>query len=214
MSESDGTTFTAFEGMTRLASGPLATVTSAVLEAERRGRIAPILVFNDDTGVQTDLDFRPVAPNAARQAAAGAGAAPLMNAASGAESPQNNESAPEARRAGRPRLGVVGREVTLLPRHWEWLAAQPGGASVALRKLIDAARKINDISGLRRKHQESVYNFISVLAGNLPGFEEANRALFAGNRDSFELLMASWPGDVRDYALQLLRPVAMPLEGA
>src|ERR1700739_3037247 len=47
----------------------------------------------------------------------------------------------ETARPGRPKLGVVAREVTLLPRHWDWLATQPGGGSVALRKLVGEARR-------------------------------------------------------------------------
>ena len=57
MIEADDPTFTVFEGTARLASGSLSAVRSAVLEAEQRGA-ARVLVFNDQTGAQTDLDFR------------------------------------------------------------------------------------------------------------------------------------------------------------
>src|SRR5277367_707131 len=86
----------------------------------------------------------------------------------------------EAARPGRPKLGVVAREVTLLPRHWDWLAAQPGGASVALRKLVEEARRSHEASDRLRQAQEAAYRFLSAMAGNEPGFEEATRALFAG----------------------------------
>ena len=109
----------------------------------------------------------------------------------------------EVRGRGRPRLGVVAREVTLLPRHWDWLNSQPGGASVALRKLVDEARKASGDRDRIRAAQDAAYRFMSALAGNLPGFEEAARALFAHDRRRFGELIAAWPEDVRDYAIKL-----------
>jgi hypothetical protein len=103
------------------------------------------------------------------------------------------------RKPGRPKLGVVAREVTLLPRHWDWLAAQPGGASVALRKLVEAARKVLSEEDQRRASQEATYRFMQVMAGNEAGFEDAARALFAGDTHRFEVLIQSWPDDVRDH---------------
>jgi hypothetical protein len=108
-----------------------------------------------------------------------------------------------ARGPGRPKLGVVAREVTLLPRHWDWLNAQPGGASVALRKLVDAARVTHAGADRRRLAQQSADRFMSAVAGNEPGYEEASRALYSGNRARFEKAMAGWPLDVRSYALHL-----------
>lgn len=107
---------------------------------------------------------------------------------------------------GRPRLGVVSREVTLLPRHWEWLAGQPGGASVALRKLVDEARRANEGADRRRKAQETAYRFMSALAGNETGFEEAARALFAGDGWRFEASTQPWPHDVASHARRLAAP--------
>jgi hypothetical protein len=100
-------------------------------------------------------------------------------------------------------LGVVAREVTLLPRHWDWLNSQPGGASVALRKLVELARRTSGDRDRVRAAQESAYSFMSAIAGNLPGFEEATRALFAYDRRRFSELIASWPEDIRDYAIKL-----------
>jgi uncharacterized protein len=91
----------------------------------------------------------------------------------------------------------------LLPRHWQWLSAQPGGASVALRKLVETARRANQETDQRRQKQEAAYHFISAMAGNLPNFEEASRALFAAERPRFSELVSGWPGDVRDHALRL-----------
>jgi hypothetical protein len=93
--------------------------------------------------------------------------------------------------------------VTLLPRHWDWLGTQPGGASVALRKLVEEARRTNGAKDRRRAAQEAAYRFMSAMAGNLPGFEEATRALFASDRRRLSDLVAAWPADVRDYAIQL-----------
>ena len=138
------------------------------------------LVFDDATGRQLDLDLR-------EKTAV----------------PTSDETAPEPRGRGRPRLGVVAKEVTLLPRHWDWLAAQPGGASVALRRLVDQARKTSGDRDRVRAAQEAAYSFMSAIAGNLPGFEEAARALFAYERWRFSELIAGWPQDVRDYAIQL-----------
>jgi hypothetical protein len=110
---------------------------------------------------------------------------------------------PETRGRGRPKLGVVPREVTLLPRHWDWLNTQPGGASVALRKLVEEARRTSGSADRRRVAHESAYRFMSAVAGNLPGFEEATRSLFADDERRFAELVADWPSDVRDYAVML-----------
>ena len=114
-----------------------------------------------------------------------------------------DQTAAEPRGRGRPRLGVVAREVTLLPRHWDWLGLQPGGASVALRRLVEEARRASGDRDRVRAAQDAAYCFISAIAGNLPGFEEAARALFAYDRRRFADLIAGWPEDVRDYAIQL-----------
>ena len=101
----------------------------------------------------------------------------------------------EERGPGRPKLGVVPREVTLLPRHWDWLAAQPGGASVALRKLVEEASKRPD--AMRPAARQAAYRFATAIAGDAPGYEEAMRALFAGHKDDFLAVIEAWPPDVR-----------------
>lgn len=113
------------------------------------------------------------------------------------------ESSATTRSAGRPKLGVVPREVTLLPRHWEWLASQPGGASVALRKLVEQAMRVNSAADQLRQAQEATYRFMQAMAGNEAGYEEASRALFAGNTDAFYTHTATWPEDVREHARRL-----------
>jgi hypothetical protein len=186
--------YTAFLGHRRIANGGLPEVARSVAWHARRTPDAPVLVFNDSTGAQADVDPRAAAHVAARAAQV---AAPLVDDAPDA-APASPPRAP-----GRPRLGVVAREVTLLPRHWEWLALQPGGASVALRRLVDEARKARGTQDACRAAQERTYRFLTAIAGNLPDYEEALRALFAGNRDGFGAAMAPWPDDIRQYALGL-----------
>jgi hypothetical protein len=103
---------------------------------------------------------------------------------------------------GRPKLGVTAREVTLLPRHWEWLARQRGGASAALRRLIDAQLDAEDPGPARR---DAAYRFVTAIAGDLPGYEAAIRALYAGDGPGFAAAMQSWPDDIRAHALNLAR---------
>ena len=188
--------FAAFAGMRRIASGTLAQVAQAAKDAFDRGGSISVLVFDDATGEQIDLDYSVGAAQAVERPAR-AGRAREGAPADGAPS----LAAP--RGPGRPRLGVVAREVTLLPRHWEWLAGQPGGASVALRKLVEQARKANGGRDRRRRAQEAAYRFMSALAGNLAGFEEAIRALFAADRARFDEVLAPWPPDVAGYARTL-----------
>jgi hypothetical protein len=190
MSQHQPHTFTAFEGQRRLASGPLSEVALAVKRAERRAA-ERVAIFSDATGRAIDLDLR----GSDDEIVARLPATP---------SPGAPEEAPsEPRGRGRPKLGVVAREVTLLPRHWEWLNAQPGGASVTLRKLVEAARRANGDKDRNRAARDAAYHFMSAMAGNLPGFEEATRALFADDRRRFTALIAAWPDDVRDHIVRL-----------
>jgi hypothetical protein len=119
--------------------------------------------------------------------------------------PPRSHTEGKARGRGRPKLGVVPREVTLLPRHWDWLAAQPGNVSQTLRRLVDEARRA-DRGQAERRARERSYRFLAAQAGNLPGYEEAIRALFAGDGEDFTRCMADWPAGVRDFALRLANP--------
>ena len=120
---------------------------------------------------------------------------------------QTGGAEPETARGGpgRPKLGVVAREVTLLPRHWQWLSSQPEGASVVLRKLVEEARRANAGKDGVRRSQEAANRFMSVMAGDAPGFEEAARALFAGDAERFDQRVEGWPADLRDHARTLAR---------
>lgn len=104
---------------------------------------------------------------------------------------------------GRPALGVEAHEVTLLPRHWEWLARQPGGASVTLRKIVEGAMKRGRSE---RECIDAAYRFLTVMAGDRPFYEDAIRALYAGDRPKFEAHAAPWPEAVRDHARKLAWP--------
>ncbi len=115
---------------------------------------------------------------------------------------EDHPAPPEKRKRGRPKLGVVGREVTLLPRHWEWLDRQRGGASATLRRLIEDARKSSGRSDEVRTAQDRSNRFMSAIAGDLPGFEEATRALYSGNETAFQEQIREWPKDVRRYTLK------------
>ena len=193
MENRDQTRCTAFEGSRRIASGELAHVALKTKEVIDRGEQAPVLIFDDVTSEQIEVDFRGTAEEVLKRLAESgdAGPAPLR------------PSERKRRGPGRPRLGVVAREVTLLPRHWDWLNGQPGGASVALRKLVEEARRGNEGRDRVRRSQEAAYRFMSAMAGNFPGFEEATRAFFAGDRGRFDELVEPWPADVRDHARTL-----------
>lgn len=176
---------TAFAGTRRIASGELRHVALKAKQVFDSEPGQPILVFEDASGKLVELPLELPASELLR----------TLNAAPAAPA----DVAP-ARGPGRPRLGVVAREITLLPRHWDWLNAQPGGASVALRRLVEDARKVSPDSDRRRLAQESAYRFMHGLAGNLPDYEDATRALFAGNVVRFEEVLARWPDDVREHA--------------
>ncbi len=187
-------TFTAFAGARRIDGGPLPAVAASVKRAIDAGEAGEILIFEDSNARAIEIDFR----GSSRDVQASAQRALIEQGGRAASIEEEPRRGP-----GRPRLGVVAREVTLLPRHWAWLAAQPGGASVALRRLVEEASKDRDGRERRRLAQEAAYRVMSALAGDRIGYEEAARALFAGNAAKFAGLIVDWPGDVRDYTLKL-----------
>lgn len=182
-------TYTAFLDGCRLATGPLGEVAVAVLRAQQAQPEGHPLVFSDASGKSADLDLR----GGEKAVAARYTVAAPVEASRG---------------RGRPKLGVVAREVTLLPEHWDWLAAQAGGASVALRKLVHEARRSGGARDRTRQARDRAYHAMSTLAGNLAGFEEASRALFAGDHERLVAQMAAWPADVRAYVQQLAEPAS------
>ena len=191
------TTCIAFEGKVRLAEGELVDVAAAVRHRLDQDDLAQVLVFDGQTSRVIDLDLRGSVQNVRDRITSGSGTA---------EATGQSDNPETTRRPGRPKLGVVAREITLLPRHWEWLAAQPGGASVALRKLVEAARRDQGGSNRVRLARESCYRFMQAMAGDEPGFEEASRALFAGNETGFRESVSPWPADVAAHARRLAAP--------
>ena len=173
-----GLAFTAFHGPLRLAQGDLLAVARLAVKAPAES----VIIFDDSTGERVDLDMR-LGPE-------GAAAAYLEHLKPPLGPPQGR---------GRPKLGVTPREVTLLPRHWAWLARQSGGASAALRRLVEDALRADDAPQRAKVAREGAYRVMAALAGDLPGFEEASRALFAGRDADFADLIAPWPADVAAY---------------
>ncbi|MBL0939275.1 MAG: DUF2239 family protein [Gemmatimonadaceae bacterium] len=203
-------TVTAFRGSVRLAQGALVDVARVAFDAVRDDIASrkpslehAVLIFDDRTGRVIDLEMR----GGERAMLASLKARGLLSTAASdavaeAADVQGDTTAPRGR--GRPKLGVVPREVTLLPRHWEWLATQPGGASVALRKLIDAARKTQAESDHQRVRREAAYAAMAALAGDRPHFEDASRALFRGDHAALSTAMRRWPADITAYVQHLL----------
>ena len=181
----------AFEGSQKIAEGPLADVAAAMRKRAGKATHETILVFDYATGKSLQIDL------------SGSEQDLRARLAANLTEPTSEPESSTPRGPGRPRLGVIAREVTLLPRHWDWLNAQPGGASVALRKLVDEARKVRSDSDTLRARQEATYRFISAIAGDWPNYEEANRALFANDSERFQHLTDNWPPDVRDHARHL-----------
>lgn len=182
---SSSPTYTAFLAERCIASGSPERVALALRDVLAGDGQAMPVVFDDRTGRQVDLDLRgSEADVLARLTPAGS-------------------AAPAPRGPGRPRLGVVAREVTLLPRHWEWLSAQPGGASVTLRKLVDMARRENASQDEVRQAQVACDRFMMAMAGDRPGYEAASRALYAGDAAAFREHIAAWPVDIRAHAARL-----------
>ena len=184
--------YVAFEGEHRIGAGDLPEVARAARQLLDRRKDAAILVFDGRTSALVDIDFR--------------GSVDDVLARLPKPAPPLDEEPPAPavpRGPGRPKLGVVAREITLLPRHWDWLAQQKGGASVAIRKLIDEARRSSGDKDRTRSAQDAAYRFMTVMAGNRPNYEDAIRALFAHDRRRFAALIADWPADIRDHAIRL-----------
>lgn len=168
----------AFVGDRRVAEGDIATVATQLWQGESQ-RKQPLLVFDLSSARVVDLNLQGGEQEVA------------------ARYQQANSSAPQPPKGpGRPKLGVKAKEVTLLPRHWQWLSAQPGGASASLRKLVEQAMRQPNPKGERVAAQERCDRFMQVMAGNQPGYEEAARALYAGNQALFEEHIALWPEDI------------------
>ena len=201
MSPASDIPYLAFEGDRCIAAGDLRIVARAAKETLDRRKDAAVLVFDSASG-PVDIDFRGSVDDVLARLPADAAVAAEEAAAAAPRGP------------GRPKLGVVAREVTLLPRHWEWLAQQSGGASVALRRLVDEARRANKDKDRIRQAREAAYRFIAAMGENKPHYEEVARALFAGDAERFVAWTAAWPADVRDHARRLAATAFQPASPA
>lgn len=185
--------FTAFEGFERIASGCIEEIVGIVKAQGIKADSNDFRLYDDETGGAVQIDWEGSAGEVLERLKVH----PVLAAAL-ADSP------PPPTGPGRPRLGVVSREVSLLPRHWDWLATQPGGASGVLRRLVDEARKRSHEEDEVRRGVEAAHRFMWDMGGNLPDFEEVSRAFFAREFDALPALVSSWPVDVREYLLELV----------
>jgi uncharacterized protein len=193
-------TFTAFAGHRRIETGDIQTTLAATKRCLDAGESETILVFEDQTGEQIDFDWR----GSVEDVLARLREHPAF-------SEQMNADKPNAG-PGRPRLGVVSREVSLLPRHWQWLEAQSGGISAAMRRLVDEARKTQPAKEEANHKRDAISRFMWAMAGNFPGFEEASRALFADDAEQFRERIREWPEDVREHLTRLGQAASKKLQ--
>lgn len=177
-------TYAAFAGDKLVASGELRAVILRLKERADRGKADAVLLFDDETGRQIDVSLEGTTEEVLARAIP--------------------EPPPQGR--GRPRLGVTSREITLLPRHWEWLERQPHGVSATLRRLVEEARKREPDEEIKRHAREAAHRFMTTMAGDRPGYEEALRALYAKDREAFERRIKRWPADVREHTSRLAGP--------
>lgn len=178
-------THVVFAGPRRVACGGLRDVLPVLKRRFDTDSSELVLVFEIETGRQVEFDLR-----------------------GSLEDVLEREAPVKPRGPGRPRLGVHGREVSLLPRHWEWLEQQPSGASAALRRLVEQAIKAQPGKQRARRLRAALSRFLTSMAGDRPNYEEACRALFAGDAARFEALVQRWPKDIRDYAVERAREAA------
>jgi hypothetical protein len=194
--DADKVLCTAFEGYRCIGAGSLQEVARKLKALENGLEHKPILIFNDLTGGLVEVDLRGTVDEVAERLS---------------KSGNSVAGLPEAqlkRGPGRPKLGVIAREVTLLPHQWDWLDSQPGGASAAVRRLVYAARRTSEGQDQARQSQEAVYRVMTAMAGNFPGFEEALRSFYRRDQRRFSEIIAPWPEDVRDYVKKLAAKVS------
>lgn len=192
MNKNQTLSYSAFNGSELLAQGDLSEVVLQVKRALKKNANSSILIFSDATGKEMDFDLSGSDKEVIQR---------LQIYISPTDTPTNMTG------PGRPKLGVVAREVSLLPRHWEWLSTQSGGASATLRRLIEDAKKNVSKKDIITQAQERTYKFMSAIAGNLTHYEEALRALYASDEKNFKDCIASWPADIKDHLKKLSKPV-------
>lgn len=184
-------TYTAFEGTSRFFHGSFQDVVLKIKERLGRAENSPMLIFSDETGKTMDFNFQGSTREVLKRL----------------ETYVSRQQSQPSSGPGRPRLGVISREISLLPRHWEWLANQPGGTSATIRNLVEEARKRSSSRPGIRQLQERAYRVMSGLAGDMQNYQEALRALYRADRKKFLLHIEEWPADVRSYVIELAQPV-------
>ncbi len=184
-------TYTAFEGHKLLFRGKLHDVVLKIKKKLGKSDNSSVWIFNDLTGKIMDFNFQGSEKDVLKRL----------------EIFSSEDAKKASTGPGRPKLGVISREISLLPRHWEWLAGQPSGASATLRRLIEDAKKKSQGSHNIKQLQERSYKVMSVLAGDLGGYEEALRALYKRDEKKFYQQMKDWPQDVKDHLNELSKPI-------
>lgn len=185
------TNYTAFDGYDLIFRGPLTEVVTKIKKRMGRSENSSVLIFSDETGQTIDFNFHGSENDIVKRL----------------ETFVSSGRPKEASGPGRPKLGVVAREVSLLPRHWEWLATQQGGASASLRRLVDDAKKKYEGGSTLKQAQERTYKFMSIVAGDMKGYEEALRALYKKDEEKFLTQISGWPNDVKRHVTGLAKSV-------
>jgi len=191
------TTYTAFEGSELVFRGSLQHVVTKIKKRMGKTSHSEVLLFSDETGKLMDFNFHGTEKDVLKR----------LEVFSSVSDRHGKEESASPAGPGRPKLGVISREVSLLPRHWEWLAAQPSGSSATLRKLIEEAKKKSSGGATVKQLQERCYKVMSVLAGDLSGYEEALRSLYKKDEERFLVQIKEWPKDIRKHIAELARPV-------
>ncbi len=184
------TSFSAFDGHQLLFKGAFSEVVLKIKKRIGKDSNSSILIFSDATGKTMDFNFQGTEKDILKRLEVFV-----------------TEKSQPLEGPGRPRLGVVSREISLLPRHWEWLASQPGGASATLRKFVDAEMRKSSDGPSVQQAQERAYKFMNVMAGDLEGYEDALRALYRKDKKQFTASIKNWAPDVKTYVVELASPV-------
>ncbi len=195
--EKPSQSYTLFRNNTLVANGDMADIKASILAVNERFPEGTYLCFNDLTGEYVDVDFHTEKSTK-----------PLKKQTELKRGRPSFLKAPRAKtkKAGRPSLGVVAREVTLLPRHWKWLNSQSSSASSALRELIDETIRTGRNPLEARNAMARADKFMSTALGDQPGYEEASRALYRADKETFYKLIEAWPNDLKNYVKQLSNP--------
>jgi hypothetical protein len=201
--------FFAFSGSSLLVRGDIETVALAARAASSGEAKERLALYVEGSGAAFDLDLSGSEEEILARLPGQFPEASIDTLADGCSAP-----ATKPRGRGRPKLGVVSREISLLPRHWQWLSEQQGGASATLRRLVDEARKIRADEAQIRKNVNAAYRFMMDIAGNQAGFEEASRTLFAHNFREFEERIRDWPTDIRTQLARYVEGAQLRQSGA